>query len=540
MNSNKLLDIIKCLLTEENIYELFKNHGYEGDIETLKLDLKNLLDDVIKSDEELSSVAGGKLSKVAAGAVAALTCFQMPSYAFGNANTSQTNSSAFNKISDSIKSGAKKVGEATKKYVIEPVKDTAQTIVRNPGKSAMLTTAVGVAYLLGVLSGKKLASPPEVDTQGMTDDEKQKIEKACAVFKELTEGFYIEISDDSFNWNLSKLKKKPNSINEKTVTVGKLAEKMLTDDEQSSKPYKTARQCYIDYETAQLNTLKNHKKHLEDKHRSELEQVTNELEKLKKQKEESESQQTKELEQVKNELNELKNTNQQLKKDAVEIMKKAYESSVFASDEPLMIKLENTKQENTKQEKLTVLGIRPVLRENVNTLLPQTLTTASGCKFETLIKNKKLNELTDLCIGDVFPLAAEKGQTSDRTDAQLEKYREKKFLSGYTYRGEMIADMQTTKFWKQLLLAVDLESKKYGFEDETVLSGILYCLLWGQVSVDYWAYVKNILIAIQSLLTTQSERPGHDCNLLTKCLSALNIKYEGGFLKWKNPTLDTK
>ena len=45
MNSNKLLDIIKCLLTEENIYELFKNHGYEGDIETLKLDLKNLLDD---------------------------------------------------------------------------------------------------------------------------------------------------------------------------------------------------------------------------------------------------------------------------------------------------------------------------------------------------------------------------------------------------------------------------------------------------------------------------------------------------------------
>jgi len=535
MNSNKLLDIIKCLLTEENIYELFKNHGYEGDIETLKLDLKNLLDDVIKSDEELSSVAGGKLSKVAAGAVAALTCFQMPSYASGTANTSQTNSSAFNKISDSIKSGAKKVGEATKKYVIEPVKDTAQTIVRNPGKSAMLATAVGVAYLLGVLSGKKLASPPEVDTQGMTDDEKRKIEKACAVFKELTEGFHIEISDDSFSWNLSKLKKKPDSISEKTVTVGQLAEKMLDEDKQSSEPYKKARKCYIDYEKAQLTTLKSHKKQLTTKHGQELAKANNDLEELKKQKEESERQHNKELAQVQNELTELKNRNQQLENDAVQRMKAAYESSVFASDEPLMIQLKNTNLANLKST-----NVRPALRETVNILLPQTLTTETGCKFETLKKNMNLTEIKDLCIGDVFPLAAMPGQTSDRAGVQLEKYRETKFLAVYTSRGEMIADMQTTKFWKKLLLAVDLESKKYGFEDETVLSGILYCLLWGQVSVDYWVYVKNILTAIQSVLDTQSERPGHACNLLTKCLSKINIKYEGGFLKWIDPQLVAK
>lgn len=316
MNYDSLLNIINVIIKNEEkleespneIYSLFKKHGYERDIETLKLDLRNLLDDVIKSDEELSKVAGGKVSKLAAGAVAALTCFPMNSFASGTANTNQNKHSTVTKITESIKSGAKKVGDATKEYVIEPVKDTAKTIVRNPGKSAGVATVVGLAYLLGVLSGKKLAPPPKVNTQGMTEEEKQTVDDTYQVLKELTENSYIVIEDKTFSWDLSTLKEKPKGLTGGTIKIGELASRLMPEKDGSTNAYTSARNKYIEYEKALLKTLEKQKQKIEEEQATkvtQLEEENAEIKKQAKQKEEELKKKQEELEKQKKEHEEL-------------------------------------------------------------------------------------------------------------------------------------------------------------------------------------------------------------------------------------------
>lgn len=310
MNYDSLLNIINGIIKNEEkfeespneIYSLFKKHGYERDIETLKLDLKNLLNDVIKSDEELSKVAGGKVSKLAAGAVAALTCFPMNSFASGTANTNQNKHSAVNKITDSIKSGAKKVGDATKEHVIEPAKDAAKTIARNPGKSATVATVLVVYGLLSGLAGKKLGTLPELDTQGMTDEEKARVEETHKVLQELTEKSLIEMSGNEFSWNLSTLEKKPKGLSTDKIKIGELAAELMPGSDSSNEAtaaYTSARNKYIKYEKALSTTLEQQKQKIEKQMEEQVTKLTTDNEALKtkaKQKEEELKKKTEELE----------------------------------------------------------------------------------------------------------------------------------------------------------------------------------------------------------------------------------------------------
>lgn len=366
MNYDSLLNIINGIIKNEEkfeespneIYSLFKKHGYERDIETLKLDLKNLLNDVIKSDEELSKVAGGKVSKLAAGAVAALTCFPMNSFASGTANTNQNKHSAANKITDSIKSGAKKVGDATKEHVIEPAKDAAKTIARNPGKSATVATVLVVYGLLSGLAGNKLGTLPELDTQGMTDEEKERVVETHKVLKELTENFYIEVNENEFSWNLSQLKDKYERIEKTKIKIGELAAELMPGSDSSNEAtaaYTSARNKYIKYEKALSTTLEQQKQKIEKQMEEQVTKLTTDNEALKtkaKQKEE-------ELKQKEDEIKNLNEENANQLTEKLEEQREKYENELNEQKEKheeetkkLEEAIRQKEEELTKQEAL--------------------------------------------------------------------------------------------------------------------------------------------------------------------------------------------
>lgn len=423
MNSDSLLNIINIIIKNEEkfeespneIYSLFKKHGYERDIETLKLDLKNLLNDVIKNDEELSKVAGGKVSKLAAGAVAALTCFPMNSFASGTANTNQNEHSAVNKITDAIKSGAKKVGDATKEYVIEPAKDAAKTIARNPGKSAAVATAIVLSNLLSGLAGKKLASPPKVDTHGMTEKEKKVVENTRKVLEELTKNFYVVPEDKEkenneeenkkeenkkYSWDLDKLSEKPEGKSGK-VRIGELVTALMpekVDSGKASYAYTQQKKTFIDYEKAQLKTIEKFQQKLDEQKPEGLDKLKNEkenLQQLLKAKDEEIEKKKEEIEKQKQELEEAldknKNNNEMLgngndeklkkKNEELEKEKKEKEDVIKQKTDELEkikdelnkknVELENTKQQLAEASKKKDENIGPHNKETVQQLTKQ-------------------------------------------------------------------------------------------------------------------------------------------------------------------------
>ena len=526
MNSDDLLNIINIIIKNEEkleespdeIYSLFKKHGYEGDIETLKLDLKNLLDDVIKSDEELSKVAGGKVSKLAAGAVAALTCFPMNSFASGTANTNQNKHSAVNKITDSIKSGAKKVGDATKEYVIEPAKDAAKTIARNPGKSVAVTGALVVYGLLSGLAGKKLASPPKVDTQGMTEDEKQKVDETYKVLKELTEKSLIEMSGHEFSWNLTGLPNKPEGLNGNKIKIGELAAKLMpkkVTSDAASDAYTSARTKYIEYETATLNALKQTVDKLKAQHEQEL----------KKNQEDT----NKKLEEAQKEAG----------GHASKYLYDNYKTFVRVPETPNMLTEKHLTQWRITGSSNPESAIRSKLRQFVPKLITGCYENLDEKSFvySTITSTKKLGSIKDICLGDAFPLIIGPNRNLSSNADNRQNYMEKDFFQTNVTDKNLIDYMKTADFWTRLLLNERDKSHEPGYKNVKVVSAIIYCLLWGTFSVDYWVYAKNVLAGIQNALLMASKYDQKGTKLLHDCLAKINIKFENGFLKWKDPDL---
>ena len=353
MNTDKLLDIINCTLTDENIYELFKNHGYDESFGNLQKDLANLLDKFIVTDGELNEVAGGRasvLTRVSSGILASIASFSGMN--FVGARTLKEEQSKSQRVLNNIK----EIG-------VNSTKEAAKFVINNGGKIAGGGALLVTWSLLCALIGRHTKEVPVVETKDMTEDEKKLIEFARRVldkiYKDINSGSKRYFNSDQKSYDsLQELITESEKIDgiqkiSSDVNVGYLVEKLLPErQETSTQAYRDGRAELIKYEkelidlaktlikqhsTDNVEELQQKMKQLEDEsaeQKKKLQEVSREKEQLQEQIKTAEDTQKKEIDEIKQEKQKLTD---QLKQISEEKQK-------------METKLEDLKEENTKKE----------------------------------------------------------------------------------------------------------------------------------------------------------------------------------------------
>ncbi len=353
MDLNKLLDIINCTLTDENIYELFKNHGYDESFGNLQKDLANLLDKFIVTDSELNEVAGGRasvLTRVSSGILASIASFSGMN--FVGAQTLKEEQSKSQRVLNNIKETG-----------VNSAKKAAKFVINNGGKIAGGGTLLVTWSLLCALIGRYTKEVPVVETTNMTKDEKESIEFARGVltkiYNDIKSGSKKYFNSDKENYeSLQELIKEGGNIKgirkiSGNVNVGHLVKRLLEErNENSTQAYIAGRAELIKYETELITLAKNLiKKHSDDN----VEKLKQEIKKLE---EESENQKQKleEVGQEKEQLKEqIKTADATHKKEINEIEQEKQKltnqlKQVSEEKQKMENELEDLKEENTKKE----------------------------------------------------------------------------------------------------------------------------------------------------------------------------------------------
>lgn len=353
MNTDKLLDIINCTLTDENIYELFKNHGYDESFGNLQKDLANLLDKFIVTDGELNEVAGGRasvLTRVSSGILASIASFSGMN--FVGARTLKEEQSKSQRVLNNIK----EIG-------VNSTKEAAKFVINNGGKIAGGGALLVTWSLLCALIGRHTKEVPVVETKDMTEDEKKLIEFARRVldkiYKDINSGSKRYFNSDQKSYDsLQELITESEKIDgiqkiSSDVNVGQLVEKLLPErQETSTQAYRDGRAELIKYEKELIDLAKTLiKRHSTDN----VETLEKELQRLK---EESKEQKEKlqEVSREKEQLQEQIKTDEDTHKKEIDVIEQEKQeltnqlNQVSEEKQKMENELEDLKKENTKKE----------------------------------------------------------------------------------------------------------------------------------------------------------------------------------------------